>query len=1113
MLITRASGVMGESRYHLALLAALDPLTDRAVVIVPEQYTLQAERDLLQALHCEGLFHIEVLSFKRLWHQWAKHLGMGDVAVLSDLGKKMLLRQVLKSLDGSLVTFRGNYRNKGFIAELSDLIGTLRVNRVFPQLLEALINKAQLQGEPSKLRELAMIFKAYSDALGTDLVDESYWVDRVIEGIQKFQPAQKSLFVVEGFSSMTQQEIDLLSALRGHASNMALRIVDSEGDSVCFRHPKGLYRKLVHTFTQDGWAVETKVERVGETPCAKYFRESFDGGFQGTVKQIHLGSARDKEEELSAVFYQMVEYHQSGTPWEAMAVLTTQLEGYALAAKRLAQSFEVPCFIDIKRPATSHYAIDFILSSLKAIATNYRPDWMLKVLKAGLILPMEALWTLENFSVSKGIRGRMWLQDWTLFGADQSLEGHRHGFIRTLETLRQDLQAAETGKDKVVALRSYLLRVSLFEGLASQVAQLKDQGLFERAEEMAQVHNIIDQVLYQVYSLGNDEMTLETMMDLVQLGFDSYEIAIIPPFQHYVTFGNIQRTRLQDLEYIFFVGVTEGALPSREAPRGILSESELQWLIEQGLTQLPPPLSGYDEEVYKTYEHLLRVRGDAYWSYPRATSEGMPLKASLWFNQLLDGGQVEAQLEVSLDQLKAAALRMPYLDLTLKQLAAHMTGDLGSQLSESALASALSGLKGLAHSEDVRFSRAVAGFFSGASYMNTAKALPRPLTRSLYGEVMKTSVTRLESFSKCPYQHFATYGLRPQILNTQDLSGLDMGDLFHGVFEQMLNRMQGEAQVKDLEQWDWALDFEVIFDAVCKANERFRYSPRNEYFKGRLKSVVKRAVGFAIDHIRTSEFQNHYNELTFGLGLSAHAPALTIETKHGDKIYLEGKIDRIDAYSEGETCFVSIVDYKSSKQSLDLVEIYHGLKLQLMLYLDVAVENGKLLFGKTSRPFGAFYFKVDEPTVSPKDPEGELVKEFRMEGLYQDDLHLVQAMDPAFASTGLGRILKSKLNKDGGLASDAQQVPEDALNTIRHYAREKAKGIAESLFEGHISIAPVVSGDTDACVYCAYKAICHFDSKKRNQKGRQLQSLSSQEIISKMEAEIQCRGHQSKSRP
>ena len=321
MLITRSSAVISPSRYHLDLIRKLDPLKDRCVVIVPEQYTLQAERDLLEALHCEGLFHIEVASFKRIWHQWAKDLGIGEGKVLSDLGKKMLLRQVLQEVDQDLVRYRGNYRNKGFIAELSDLIGKLRENGLRQEWIEAMSAQVnELDSLQVKLQELSVIYRAFSGKLSDGMSDEAYWVDRVIKGIREATPSvgpSQTIMIVEGFSSMTNQELELLCALRAHASEMAIRIIDSRSEDVCLRYPKRLYNQVIQRMTQEGWTVKITEDTQVETKAAAFFRESFNESSQGSIKEVAVMSALDKEHELEWTLYQIVRHHREGMPWES----------------------------------------------------------------------------------------------------------------------------------------------------------------------------------------------------------------------------------------------------------------------------------------------------------------------------------------------------------------------------------------------------------------------------------------------------------------------------------------------------------------------------------------------------------------------------------------------------------------------------------------------------------------------------------------------------------------------------------------------------------------------------------------------------------------------------
>jgi len=1115
MLITRARAVMATSRYHLSLIEALDPIKDKCIVIVPEQYTLQAERDLLKALHCEGLFHIEVMSFKRLWHQWAKHLGIGEGKVLSELGRKMILRQVLQDVDEKLVRYRGNYKNKGFISELSDLVSRLRQNGLPVELIEAMSRGPELSDSfKLKLSELSLIYRAYNNRLSEQVSDESFWIEKVIQGIRSsvvtVPSESRMLYVVEGFSSMTQQEIDLLCSLRAHASNMAVRIVDRNSDEVCGRYPKRLYRQLIQRMTSEGWTVTTEEDTALETPSASYFRESFEGAVTFLSNDVVLLNALDRSHELEWVFYQMVKRHHEGTPWESMAILTSQPDSYAMLAKRYSEDFGVPCFIDVKRPATGHYAIDFVMSSMRAIESHYRPDAVLKVLKAGLILPNKDLWQLENFAISKGIRGRLWLEDWIALGANTELEASRKKFMSILETLRTQTSKQHTLREKVSVLRAYLVNVGLFEGLASQVLELKDKGDYERAEEMAQIHNIIDHVLYQIFLLGEGQnLSNYDFIALLQLGFDSYEIGIIPPFQHYVTLGNIQRTRLQDLELLFFVGIVEGELPSKTAVKGLLTDQEVEWLVDQGAAALGASGDPYDEEVYKTYEHLLHVKGCVYWSYPCATTEGLPLKPSLWLNQMCPEEYRPIRANVTLADLFEQGLQRPYLNKALNLLAAHHTGDLENRMTDLEYMEALKGLKGIVESDGTgEYYQAVSGFFAGVAYTNSIPSLPQHVVSKLYGQQIKSSVTRLESFSRCPYQHFVTYGLKPQIRESQELSGIDLGDLFHGVFEGVLDQLKDLPSQASLEGWESI--FEQVFESVCEGNHRFIYSPKNQYFSLRLKSVVKRALGMAIEHMSSSGFKNQKNEFAFGVGLSADAPALQIETDRGSAVLLEGKVDRIDAYFGEENCFVSVVDYKSSQQSLKLSDIFHGLKLQLMLYLEVATANGQLLFGKVTKPFGAFYYKIDEPILDANNPEKALVKAFKWEGLCLENQEIIGALDPTLHEDGQSQVLKVKKNKDGSLKKDATLLGEEDLKITLEYTKEKARDIANAIFEGAIDIAPVNHGKMPACTYCQYRPICHFDPKKRRQHYRRPEALSSEEALKKMQEVVLCRGPQSK---
>jgi ATP-dependent helicase/nuclease subunit B len=392
---------------------------------------------------------------------------------------------------------------------------------------------------------------------------------------------------------------------------------------------------------------------------------------------------------------------------------------------------------------------------------------------------------------------------------------------------------------------------------------------------------------------------------------------------------------------------------------------------------------------------------------------------------------------------------------------------------------------------------------------NQANPISKNLLAELYGNEVKTSVTRLESFSRCPYQHFTRYALKPTNRESPELSSLDIGDLFHEVIELVMNHIK-ELQLDVIEIDHWSTQFEAIFELVIRKKYRFALSPKNEYYAKRLKGVLFEGIGYVVEQINLGSFDNVMNELSFGIGSNVDAPPLILETLEGNRIYLEGKIDRLDLVSSKSGDYIRIIDYKSGQHKLNLGDVYEGLSLQLMLYLDVATSHSKEIIGKSANPFGAFYFKMTEPLIESDtslevlDLEEQLLESFKMEGVCIKDIELISKADKSLEESGKAKVVNAKIKASGELTDADHLLEEEELRLVMHYAKNKAQKIATSIYSGDIGIKPVKESLKTACDWCDFKSICQFDEKKSTENYKRVVKRDKQSVLDEMKGVIDC---------
>ena len=79
--------------------------------------------------------------------------------------------------------------------------------------------------------------------------------------------------------------------------------------------------------------------------------------------------------------------------------------------------------------------------------------------------------------------------------------------------------------------------------------------------------------------------------------------------------------------------------------------------------------------------------------------------------------------------------------------------------------------------------------------------LSRKVAEELYGGRILGSITRLERYSQCAYQHFLRYGLKLQERESFDLQMYDIGNLYHGAIEQSFRRtLEAEKKLETLSE-------------------------------------------------------------------------------------------------------------------------------------------------------------------------------------------------------------------------------------------------------------------------------------------------------------------------
>lgn len=232
---------------------------------------------------------------------------------------------------------------------------------------------------------------------------------------------------------------------------------------------------------------------------------------------------------------------------------------------------------------------------------------------------------------------------------------------------------------------------------------------------------------------------------------------------------------------------------------------------------------------------------------------------------------------------------------------------------------------------------------------------------------------------------------------------------------------------------------------------------------------------YIIESLKYSDFDVLGNEIEFKEGKD-YEP-ITVSLDNGKKVQVTGKIDRIDIGKLGEDKYIRIIDYKSSVKHIDLNEVYAGLQIQLLTYLDAVCKEENVL------PAGVLYFNLIDPIIksnknlSKEEIEDEIRKKFKMQGLILADVEVVKMMDKRLEK-GASSTVPAYLDKDGNLSnSRSNTVTSSQFEYLQRYMKTVIKQISEEILKGQIDLKPYynVKSKKTPCEYCEYKAICNFN--------------------------------------
>ena len=1108
------------------------------LIIVPDQFTMQTQKDLVMRSDRDGILNIDVLSFGRLSHRILEEVGTKEMPVLDDTGKSLVLQKVAADLKEQLPAMGSLLHKQGYIHEVKSAISEFMQYGISTQDMDKLITSAQKRGALAmKLKDLKTLYRGFQDYIRDHFITTEETLDVLRRSLSKSKILKGSVVVFDGFTGFTPIQNRLIQELMRVCAETIVTVTIGVGEDP---YKMDGEQKLFHLSKKtvadlEKLAAEAEVERgedlfvkggpnrFAKAPALHYleqnlFRYQYEP-YAGEQQEIHMFEALSPREEVhQTALYIRHLIREQGMTYRDIAVVIGDLEGYASYVETEFGQLEIPCFLDRTRGIVLNPMIEYIKSALQLYIKDFSYDTVFHFLRSGMAdISREEIDELENYVIRTGARGyRTYSRLFTRRTEEMqgNAEGSEQAEEKTMERLnriRQQFMDAveilhmgsqEKAGDYVSHLYDFLEQNQVQQKLLNYQQQFEKEGDLSRAREYAQIYRLVMDLLDQVYELlGEEEISRQEFADILEAGFGEITVGTIPQKVDRIVVGDMERTRLKQVKVLFFLGVNDGNIPKNASKGGIISDMDREFLIESGTEMAPSPRQQmYIQRLY-LYLNMTKPSEQLYLSYAKVNSEGKGIRPSYLIDtvrKLFPAMSVEyPQNRSRLEQIEGRQEGARYLAEELRE---YVEGTLPEEERQDFY------LMYRAYEADA----VGRDLLTRAAFRRYRESgLSRIVARALYGQQLENSVSRLETYAACACRHFLQYGLSLQEREEFGFEASDMGTVYHAVLE----NFAGKLAESNLTWWDFTEDFaakavkESVEAYAATYGETVLYSSaRNEYAITRMSRILTRTVLTLQKHLKQGSFQPDDYELSFRF--AEDLDSIHVDLSEDEKMHLQGRIDRIDVSEDAEHVYVKVIDYKSGNRKFDLAALYYGLQLQLVVYMNAAMEmESRKHPDKEIVPAALLYYHIDDPTIeTPVELTDEQINEqilakLRMNGVVNSDPEVVERLDRYMQDKSV--VIPVEKKKDGSFSARSGVLSREEMQLISSYVDAKIRSIGREILDGKIAANPYEKGNEEACTYCAYKKVCGFDGSIPGYEKRQLEDLDKQALMQRMQETVE----------
>ena len=1098
----------GKSEFCFNEISELIKKEKKIFIITPEQFSFTAEKKLMEKTASGANFNAEVITFSRMAYRVINEVGGVTNTGITKSGKAMLVYSILSSQKNNLKFLNKSDEN---IDICLNAISEFKKHGISVERLNEEIKTSKNAYLQAKLQDITTIYESFQNQINGKYIDDTDLLTILAEKIEQTDMFKNSLIYIDEFAGFTSQEYEIIKELLSITKKVTITICtddtneNNNPDTDIFYSNKITISKLLE-LVQDKEQIEEvnleKAKRFRSAELEHLEKNLYENDYKKYNKQtedISLFLAQNQYSEIENIARNIAKtVRDQNYRYRDIAVITKNIDTYSSQIKAIFNKYNIPVFIDEKRTLSQSLVIQYVLALLEVINKNWTHESAFNYIKAGFLkLDQEDIFKLENYCIKWGIKNNKWLKDFKLGIGDESqrqeierLNEIRKQITQPVQDLNKNIKKQKNAENISKYLYEFLIDQGIEQTLTEKIETLENIGLIDIANEYKESYNILINLLDEITTIFRDDnLTFEKYVNILKIGLKNSGLGKIPEVADQVIVGDVDRSRSHKVKSIYIIGLNDGTFPSANKDEGFLNDNDRSILKEKGIELAKGTIEKLYEDNFNIYKAFSTAEENLNLSYASTDQEGKTLRPSILIpkiKRIFPKLHEESDIITHTDEIITKTTTYEELINNINRLKS------GKDISKTWY-SVYNYYK-----NDKEWSIKLNEHLKGLQYTNMPEQISQENIDKLYGNTITTSVSKLERYRSCPFSYYLQYGLNLKEKEQLKVQSLDTGTFMHETIDQFFERVrEKELNIEEITEEQIKKIVEDIINEMLSLNKNYIFTSTAKYklLVSRLKRIITKSLKYIIETLTQSQFDIMGTEIEFSK--KGKYKPIVLNLENGKRVEIVGKIDRIDIGKNEDGKYLRIIDYKSSSKNIDLNEVYAGLQIQLLTYMDAVCKE------EDAQAAGVLYFNLldqmikSDKHISQEEIEEKIKLNFKMKGLILADIKVVKMHDKTL-SNGASKLVPAYIDKTGNLSKKTNGITKEQFEDLQKYIDKTIKQISSEILKGKIDLKPYYKKGNTPCKYCQYKAICGFNAGFCKNEYNYIGSQNKEEILKKM---------------